>query len=258
MLSAMSSFATSFQNMASYFSIPTIGGLYYPTSNKENTLFNQFQTFIKKVQDFFQVGVPIYPDRYEEKGGNEIGTQVLVGGVGNGNSNTETQPANNGDAVTGALVKVMDNVVVNPRSWTIHGYIGINMENSRALQVAGGLGLPSPFFNSFLRTFGRETLNSLMKKFLKYVSEARRPFKFTTAEGELVPALIKSYSLKNVPDNLNWCEVDLEVQEFRFIALLSNNEQEMVGGVNGLYTSSKDALRQLSRSTLKTIGIKIT
>lgn len=244
--------------MASYFSVPSIGGL-YTAQTDATTAGAAFMAFIKKVQDFFSIGLPIYPDKYEEKGGNEIGSQILVGGVGNGTNNfLKNDAKSESSSVTGALVKVMDNVVVNPRTWNIHGYMGINVENSRVLQVASGLNIPSTFLNSFLAQFGRETLNSLMKKYLRYVSEARRPFKFTTAEGETLAALIKNYSLKNVPENLNWIEVDLEIQEFRFIALLSNNEQEMVGGVNGLYNSSADAAKQLSRSALKTIGIRVS
>lgn len=255
MLAGLGVFSTEFKNMASYFSIPTIGSLYQSKANLTGSLKEEFISFVKKVQDFFSAGIPIYPDKYEERGGNEIGTQVLVGGVGNGNSNTLTGKEDNQDAVTGALVKIMDNVVVNPRTWIIHGYMGINIENSIVLQTGRAMNIPNPILSSFLTTFGRETLNSLMKKYLKFVSEARRPFKFTTTDGETVPCLIKSYSLKNVAENLNWCEVDLEIQEFRFLALLSDNEQEMVGGVKGLYTSAKDAARQLSRSALKSLAM---
>ena len=106
---------------------------------------------------------------------------------------------------------------------------------------------------TFIEKFGRGALNGLMKKYLEYISEARRPFKFYTADGENVAALIKNYSVKYLPENQNWVEVDLEIQEFRFIALLSNNQQEMIGGVNSLYNSPKDALRSLARGAVKAL-----
>lgn len=256
MLAPMGNFATSLQNIASYFSIPTIGGLYY----KDKTFSairesNDYATLVKKLLDVFQIGVPIYPDKYEETGGNEIGEQVLVGGV-EGVEPSEGEQNNQPTAV-GALYKIMDNVVVNPRKWIIHGYIGINIENSTVLGIASGLNIPNPFFSSFLRTFGRETLNNVLKRTIQYISEARRPFKFTTVNGETLPALINKYSVKVVPENQNWVEVDLELQEFRFLALLGSNRQETIGGVSGIYSSPQDALRQLGRSTLKSIAIKV-
>lgn len=256
MLAPMSSFANSLQNIASYFSVPSIGGLYYKDKSfSAIKASNDYATLVKKLLDVFQIGIPIYPDKYEENGGNEIGEQVLVGGV-EGVEPSEGEQNSQPTAV-GALYKIMDNVVVNPRKWTIHGYIGINIENSTPLAIASGMGLPNPFFNSFIRTFGRETLNSVLKRAIQYISEARRPFKFTTVNGETLPALINRYSVKAVPENQNWVEIDLEIQEFRFLALLGSNRQETVGGVGGIYSSPQDALRQLGRSTLKSIAIKV-
>ena len=264
MLGNAAIFAAGLNTIAAYFSVPSIGNLYTPTKDNAASIRDALTSIAKEVMDFFQIGVPIYPDKYEEKGGNEIGTQVLVGGIGSGNSEDNAQQAassakTESSSATGALVKIMDNIVTNPRNWVIHGYIGLNIEDMGNIghQITGLGGVMGPFMTSFMQKFGRETLNNIMKKHLQIVSEARRPFKFTTCDGETIPALIKSYSVKNIPENMNWIEVDLEIQEFRFIALLSNNEQEMVGGVNGIYNTPQDALRQLSRGTLKNLNFAV-
>lgn len=264
MLGSAAIFAAGLNTIASYFSVPSIGNLYTPSKQNAASFGDALSAWVKKVMDFFQIGVPIYPDKYEEKGGNEIGTQVLIGGIGSGNSEDSAQQGamdakSESTSATGALVKIMDNVVTNPRSWVIHGYMGLNIEDMGVVgqQLTSLGGIMGPFMTSFVQKFGRETLNNIMKKHLQIVSEARRPFRFTTCNGETLPALIKSYSVKNVPENLNWIEVDLEIQEFRFIALLSNNEQEMIGGVNGIYNTPQDALRQLSRGTLKNLNFAV-
>lgn len=246
--------STAITNIASVFSVPSIGSLYSPN---ESTAAGgmTFAVFWRKMLDFFKVGIPVYPDKYEEKGGNEIGTQVLVGGVGEGNSNGKMGGNTTGSSsstATGALVKIMDNIVATPRSWVIHGYMGINLENMEFTKAITAATNPA-FLTSFIEQFGRITLNSLIKRYLEYISEARRPFKFNTADGETVAALIKNYSVKYVAENQNWVEVDLEIQEFRFIALLSNTQQDMIGGVNSLYNGPKDTLKQLSRGAVKAI-----
>lgn len=229
------------QNVASMFSVPMLGGVY-----KKSVISD---AMLQKIVDFFTQGVPVYPDSYEETGGNEIGTQVLIGGVGTDDSNAAD--------MVGALTKVMDNVVVNPRTWKIHGYIGINIESSKVAQVASGMGA-IPFLSNFMRVFGRETLNSILKRYIQYISESRKPFKFTTADGDTIPALYKSYTIKSVPENQNWVEVELEIQEFRFVALLDDTHQEIVGGVNGVFGSPAGFAKRLSRSAFKTLAVKMT
>lgn len=254
MLSSNTTLQSTITNIASYFTVPSLGSLYAPEDMLQN-MNNPASLVFKKILDFLKVGIPIYPDKYEEKGGNEIGTQVLVGGVGDGNSENQASDdvsKTSTKTATGALVKIMDNIVANPRSWVIHGYMGINLENMEVTKAITGSITP-PFLTSFIEKFGRGVLNGLMKKYLEYISEARRPFKFYTASGETVASLIKSYSIRSVAENLNWVEVDLEIQEFRFIALLSNNEQEMVGGVNSMYTSAKDTLKSLARGAVTSL-----
>ena len=235
-------FGLALQNVASMFTVPTLGGVY------KQSVFSD--AMMQKIVDFFSVGIPVYPDSYEETGGNEIGTQVLIGGVGTDTSGVAE--------MVGALTKVMDNVVVNPRTWKIHGYIGINIENSLVAQKVSGFGGVLPFFSNFVRIFGRETLNSILKRYMQYVSESRKPFKFTPADGDPIPALYKSYTIKSVPENLNWVEVDLEIQEFRFVALLDDNKQEIVGGMDGVFGSKAGFAKRLSRSAFKTIAVKMT
>lgn len=222
--------------LGQYFNLPTIGGLY---SNKkrltENKVFNA-------MLDMFKFGIPLYPDVYEETGGNEISEQVLIGGIGS-DSPEEGNPDSD---VTGALVKVADNIVVNPRKWRIHGYTGLNL-NTKIGQVINGL-IPEATLQSFITKFGRDTLNSLFKQTLQYLSEARRPFKFNTREGETVPCLLRSYTVKTVAENNNFVELDLELQEFRFLALTDGNKQKKVGGITSNFN-----VTQLGRTALKSL-----
>ena len=77
MLLNLGMFQSTVANLASYFSIPTIGALYSVPDVTDNVT-----EFFQKLTDFFKIGIPVYPDKYEEKGGNQIGEQVLVSGLG--------------------------------------------------------------------------------------------------------------------------------------------------------------------------------
>lgn len=225
--------------VAQYFNLPTIGGLYAPL-----TTDNEKWVTVIEILDMFKFGIPIYPDVYEEMGGNDISEQVLVGGIG-----TETAVgAKPGDDVTGALVKVADNIVVNPRKWRIHGYTGYN-SNTKVGQFMNGL-IPEATLQSFISKFGRDTLNTTLKQTLQYISEARRPFKFNTREGETIPCLIKSYNVKTVAENANFIELDLEIQEFRFLALVGDSQgNQTTGGTTTLFSPVKlgwTALRSIT------------
>lgn len=228
--------------LGQYFNLPTIGGLYTPAKTQ---VTNKILSSVLQMLDMFKFGIPIYPDVYEESGGNDISEQVLVGGIGS-DSPMYALP---GDDVTGALVKVADNIVVNPRKWKIHGYTGFNTNTSAGLSLAGLIGEPT--IQSFVAKFGTDALNTTFKQTLQYISEARRPFKFNTREGETIPCLIKSYNIKAVAENNNYVELDLELQEFRFLSLTENlsGSQTSVGGVTSVYSVAK-----LGRTALKALN----
>ena len=227
--------------VAQYFNLPSIGGLY---SSRGSLLSNLNNKMVIQLLDMFKFGIPIYPDVYEESGGNDISEQVLVGGIGS-DSASGSLP---GDDVAGALVKVADNIVVNPRKWRIHGYTGFNI-NTTAGRFINGL-IPEVTISSFVAKFGTGVLNNTFKQTLQFISEARRPFKFNTREGETIPCLIKSYNIKTVAENNNFVELDLEIQEFRFLSLTGDEigRQVTVGGVNTPFTVAK-----LGRTALKSI-----
>lgn len=250
LLNGMKAFTSSnLAGIGQYFNLPTIGGLYSPAKTQTP---NKFLSAVLQMLDMFKFGIPIYPDVYEEMGGNDISEQVLVGGIGSDSS----QNATPGDDIAGALVKVADNIVVNPRKWKIHGYTGFNFNTIAGQTVSGfsmaGIGIkPEPVLQSFIAKFGKDTLNSTFKQTLQYISEARRPFKFNTREGETIPCLIKSYNVKTSAENGNYIELDLEIQEFRFLALTGDEESNLtaVGGVNSAFNVTKlgrTALRVLS------------
>lgn len=225
--------------ISQYFCLPTIGGLYSPVKA------NEIVASVLQLLDMIKFGIPIYPDVYEESGGNDISEQVLVGGIGS----DATGNAKPGDDITGALVKVADNIVVNPRKWRIHGYMGFNTNTASGRFFNGLIGEAT--VQSFVTKFGRDTLNNTFKQTLQYISEARRPFKFHTREGETIPCLIKSYNIKTIVENNNFVEVDLEIQEFRFLALTGdeNGNQTTVGGITSPFNVSnlgRTALRALT------------
>ena len=231
--------------VAQYFNLPTIGGLY--TKSKaldEMTSREKRIASIIQLLDMLKFGIPIYPDVYEESGGNDISEQVLVGVIGSDSSVNATVGAD----VAGALVKVADNIVVNPRKWRIHGYTGFN-SNTNIGHVINGF-IPEVTLQSIKSKFDNNTLNGVLKQTLQYIAEARRPFKFNTREGETIPCLIKSYNIKTVAENSNFVEVDLEIQEFRFLALTGaeDGSQTSVGGVTSIYTPA-----QLGRTALRSL-----
>ena len=229
--------------LGQYFTIPSIGGLYAPP--KPSLADGSKLKIVLQLLDMFKFGIPIYPDTYEESGGNDISEQVLIGGIGTSVNDSATP----GQDVAGALVKVADNVVVNPRKWRIHGYTGLNTNTTAGRFMLGEYpAVPEATIRSFVQKFGRDTLNNAFRQALQYISEARRPFKFNTREGETIPCLIKSYNVKAVAENGNFVELDLEIQEFRFLALTENGEQKSVGGITTTFSPA-----QLGRTTLKAI-----
>lgn len=245
MLNGLGAFQSTLSDIASYFSVPSLGGLYYPASN-----FTGAMAAFMKMVDLFAIGMPIYPDKYEESGGNEIGTQTLVGGMGEAKGGLDS---------AGVLTKIMDNVVVSPRVWKIHGYIGINVEHNSGIgtlvnNFSNGMPVWGQFLTGFVAQFGRDALNLVIKKYIKYISEARRPFKFTTSDGETVPALVVRYSIKNEADNLNWVDVDLEIEEFRFVSLSVDGQQIVIG--SGSWGSFSSMVKQMARCALKKIALR--
>ena len=238
-------FSSSLSSFASYFSVPSLGSLYY--KDPDNTTFKgAVMAAFKTIMDMFQIGIPVYPDKYEERGGNEIGQQVLVGAIG-----SEIKDA---EQVAGALSRIADNIVVNPKVWVIHGYSGIQTDNIVGSAMnAPVTAIPIPALSSFIKQFGRNALLEVFKRVLRYLCDARRPFRFTTAEGETVPALIKSYSVKQVPENQNWVELDLEIQEFRYLSLKSDGNQ-IAEGLSG-DIDAMGAIQQVGRTALKVLAI---
>ena len=224
-------------NVTSLFTLPSIGALYSDVDATEKVGFSKFLFF---ALDFLKLGFPVYTDNFEEIVANNIGEQVLVAGVEN--SNIGSFSANN----AGILHKVADNIVPEPRKWSMHGYLGYSSNNIFA-NVTRMLPLN---FGSFIDKFGRETLLSIIKEYVRFLANARKPFKFTTPEGETIPALIKDCKFSNKAENKNFIEVDLEIQEFRYLGIVKE-EGQFVGG-NYNYGINKTA-NVLGRSVAKAL-----
>ena len=225
-------------NVTSYFTLPSIGALYRDTDDTERVGLSRF-LFV--AIDFLKLGFPVYTDHFEEIVANNIGEQVLVAGVENSNSGGFS----GNDA--GILHKVADNIVPDPRKWSMHGFLGYASNNifadKRRTQMPLGLG-------NFVEKFGRETLLSTIKEYVRFLANARKPFKFTTPEGETVPALIKDCKFSNKAENKNFIEVDLEIQEFRYLGVVADEGQYVGGNYN--YGINKTA-NVLGRSVAKAL-----
>ena len=225
-------------NVTSYFTLPSIGALYRDTDDSERVGLSRF---LFMAIDFLKLGFPVYTDHFEEIVANNIGEQVLVAGVENSNSGGFS----GNDA--GILHKVADNIVPEPRKWSMHGFLGYASNNIfadvRRTQMPLGLG-------NFVVKFGRETLLSTIKEYVRFLANARKPFKFTTPEGETIPALIKDCKFSNKAENKNFIEVDLEIQEFRYLGVVENEGQYVGGNYN--YGINKTA-NVLGRSVAKAL-----
>lgn len=225
-------------NVTSYFTLPSIGALYRDLDNSDRVGLSRF---LFMAVDFLKLGFPVYTDHFEEIVANNIGEQVLVAGVENSNSGGFS--AND----AGILHKVADNIVPEPRKWSMHGFLGYASNNIfadvRRTQMPLGLG-------NFVVKFGRETLLSAIKEYVRFLANARKPFKFTTPEGETVPALIKDCKFSNKAENKNFIEVDLEIQEFRYLGVVDSEGQYVGGNYN--YGINKTA-NVLGRSVAKAL-----
>jgi hypothetical protein len=224
-------------NVTSFFTLPSIGALYRDVGDTERVGFSRF---LYAAFDFLKLGFPVYTDHFEEIVANNIGEQVLVAGVENSNS------GGFGANDAGILHKVADNIVPEPRKWSMHGYLGYSSNNifanvTRMIPVNIG---------SFIDKFGRETLLSAIKEYVRFLANARKPFKFTTPEGESVPALIKDCKFSNKAENKNFIEVDLEIQEFRYLGVVKDEGQYVGGNYN--YGINKTA-NVLGRSVAKAL-----
>lgn len=224
-------------NVTSFFTLPSIGALYRDAPDTERIGFSRY---LFAAFDFLKLGFPVYTDHFEEIVANNIGEQVLVAGVENSNSGGFS----GNDA--GILHKVADNIVPEPRKWSMHGYLGYSSNN-----IFANVTRMIPFnIGSFIDKFGRETLLSAIKEYVRYLSNARKPFKFTTPEGETIPALIKDCKFSNKAENKNFIEVDLEIQEFRYIGVVGSEGQYIGGNYN--YGINKTA-NVLGRSVAKAL-----
>ena len=146
----------------------------------------------------------------------------------------------------GILHKVADNIVPEPRKWSMHGYLGYSSNN-----IFANVTRMIPFnIGSFIDKFGRETLLSTIKEYVRFLANARKPFKYTTPEGESIPALIKDCKFSNKAENKNFIEVDLEIQEFRYLGVVESEGQYVGGNYN--YGFNKTA-NVLGRSVAKAL-----
>ena len=223
-------------NVTSYFTLPSIGALYKDTSVTERVGLSKFMFM---AIDFLKLGFPVYTDHFEEVVENNIGEQVLVAGVEN--SNNGSFSANN----AGILHKVADNIVPEPRRWSMHGYLGYSSNN-----IIADVTRMTPIIGNTIEKFGRETYLSIVKEYVRFLANARKPFKFTTPEGESIPALLKDCKFSNKAENKNFIEVDLEIQEFRYLGIV-DKERQFVGG-NYNYGINKTA-NVLGRSVAKAL-----
>ena len=232
-------------NVISLFTLPSIGALYEDADDTERVGFSKF---LYAVFDFLKnLGFPVYTDHFEEIVTNNIGEQVLVAGVEN--SNNGSFSANN----AGILYKVADNIVPEPRRWSMHGYLGYSSNNiiadvTRMTPIIGNI--MTPILGNIIEKFGRETYLSIVKEYVRFLANARKPFKFTTPEGESIPALLKDCKFSNKAENKNFIEVDLEIQEFRYLGIV-DKEGQFVGG-NYNYGINKTA-NVLGRSVAKAL-----
>ena len=216
-------------NIASLFTLPSIGALYTEILETEK---KSFSTYLYNIIDFLKIGFPVYADHMAESMPNEIGEQTLVSAMGT-------------DA--GTLQKVADNIVPQPRMWTLHGYIGYSDDN-----LFSSIGYSEII--TIIKKFGRGTLLTVLKEYIRFLANARRPFHFNTSEGESVPAFIKSFKFNNVAENINFVEVDLEIQEFRYVALQNGGIGQSVGGAYS-YGFSKTAY-SMGRVAAKTLFVR--
>lgn len=213
------------QDIVSMFTLPSIGTVYKEKIDADNL---KMSNTIQLVMDFLKLGFPIYTDSITEQVSNTIGEQTLVGGIEQGK--------------VGQLYKIADNIVPEPRMWVIHGYMGFASGN-----VLSRLANSIPIVGTFIKKFGHDALLSLIKEYVRYVSSARKPFRFYTSEGEEVPALIKSCKFTNKAENTNFIEVDFEIQEFRYLVIFKNDQVAKSG-----YTyDPMNTMQALGRSVAK-------
>lgn len=171
-------------------------------------------------------GLPIYCNKYSEKLDNQIGSQVVI------SKGAESTASN----------LACDNVAPLPREWTMDGYIAIGLVMNSVGQLYADVGGGNVIMNRALSALSlpdkisEQVLLMMCKVFLRWIRAQRGPFKFTTREGEVVDAVIKSLNFIDEPEVQNAIHVELTVMEYRALYLYGDNglETAIVGNAPAL------------------------
>lgn len=177
-----SSWADITSNAKALFTLPTIG---LPTS-----IVSELQGGWKKILDALSSvglarGIPIYSNKQQELGQNNIGDQIMLRA---GELGTQV---------------VTDNIAPLPREWKIEGYVACPY-NVRHNNVV----------NYYITASNSILIVQAIKNYFRYLRTLRAPFQFITREGEIIDVLMQNYTFTDEPESEWATRIDLHLKEY--------------------------------------------
>ena len=185
------------------FTLPTIGlpvnSLGNLTSKKKKKATNQ--NYIQVVKSLAEMltslgiprGIPIFAYSQQEDGVNSIGKQIMLrsGAVG--------------------AQSITDNVVPQPREFTVEGYLAHPLQSTAVPEVSFAL--------KALNSYTQPVVLNLIKSYFRFLRNLREPFNFITKDGEAVPVLMKDYRFTEEPESQYATKVSVTMQEYIALTL---------------------------------------
>lgn len=225
------------QNMASMFTLPTIG---LPTAFTMGS--PEFMSKFKAVEKALSAlgllrGIPIYASSQKEVGENNIGQQVLIRA-----SEIGTQV-------------VTDNIAPLPRVWDIEGYIGVK---PKGVDIPGSgeyIGWEKTVFSNAV-DIAMTNMNILVfiqaiKDYFRYLRILRAPFQFITREGTVVDVIMQNYAFIDEPISEYATKIELRVMEY--VALTVDGASYTIKNTPGI-GSAYGMAAKYSTATSRAIG----
>lgn len=146
-------------------------------------------------------GLPIYPSAFSEKGTVQIGTQVIVTTIG-------------GTDGTISSTTMIDNVAPQPRRWTVEGYLAQFSDSQGDLLMQANNSPALRYATAALAPVTTSVYLAAAKQYIRYLKDARCPFKFRTDTGSKETVILADYEFVSHADITNAQHVKLSLVEY--------------------------------------------
>lgn len=147
-------------------------------------------------------GIPVAATKLETKADVQIGSQIMLRAEGKGN-----------DMIT-------DNATPMPREWTLEGYLTDKLWTPGIPTPTYILTKPAVF--PMAHKMALQTVMRFIKAYFEWLRSSRAPFYFTTPDAEVIPVLMKNFTMVDVPEVQNTTQVKFTFTEYISLAVTAD------------------------------------